>query len=174
MLWEIFVDLLMVSKTHYKQASDFIFPFSFHNYPTFPSHCHTHDNQSHPRLKDLPSRLVPLLLRLLQIAKITRVSLLRSPYVIQHHLASPQPNLEHHKTSPERLQPHATTLTISPARPGLRHSTCLLENSPKSLLLSLRYIWFLSIYVHYCSCLSFTIVLFPVLYLSLYLLCLVI
>ena len=102
--------------------------------------CHARDNQSHPRPKDLPSHLVPLPSRLLQIAEITRASPLCNPYVTLHHLASPQPNLEHHKTSPERIQPHATNLAISPARPGSHRSTRLLENSLKSLLLSLRYI----------------------------------
>ena len=46
--------------------------------------CHAHDNQSHPRPKDSPSRLVPLPSRFLQIAEITRASPLRTPYVIQH------------------------------------------------------------------------------------------
>ena len=63
--------------------------------------CHARDNQSHPRPKDSPSRLVPLPSRLLQIAEITRASPLRTPYVIQHRFASPQPNLEHLKTSPK-------------------------------------------------------------------------
>ena len=82
------------------------------------------------------SRLVPLPSHLLQITEITRVSPLHTPYVIQHQLASPQPNLEHLKTSPERIQPHATNLAVSPAHPGSRRSTRLLKNS----LLSLRYI----------------------------------
>ena len=90
--------------------------------------CHTCDNQSHPRLKDSPSCPAPLPSRLLQIAEITHASLLRTPYVIQHQLASPQPNLEHLKTSPERIQLHTTNLTISPARPGSCRSTRLLEN----------------------------------------------
>ena len=68
--------------------------------------CHAHDNQSHPRPKDSPSHLVPLPSRLLQIAEITCTSPLCNPYVIQHCLASPQPNPEHHKTSPERTQLH--------------------------------------------------------------------
>ena len=63
--------------------------------------CHARDNQSHPRPKISPSCLVPLPSRLLQIAEITRASPLRIPYVIQHRFASPQPNLEHLKTSPE-------------------------------------------------------------------------
>ena len=99
-------------------------------------YCHARDNQSHPRPKNSPSRLVPFPSRLLQIAEITRASPLRTPYVIQHQLASPQPNLEHLKTLPERIQPHATNLAVSPARPGSRRSTRLLKNS----LLSLRYI----------------------------------
>ena len=44
--------------------------------------CHTRDNQSHPRPKISPSRLVPLPSRLLQIAEITRASPLCTPYVI--------------------------------------------------------------------------------------------
>ena len=63
--------------------------------------CHARDNQSHPRPKISPLRLVPLPSRLLQIAEITRASPLRTSYVIQHRFASPQPNLEHLKTSPE-------------------------------------------------------------------------
>ena len=54
---------------------------------------------------------------MLQIAEITHTSPLHTPYVIQHHLASPQPNLEHLKTSPERIQPHTTNLAVSPACP---------------------------------------------------------
>ena len=91
--------------------------------------CHARDNQSHPRPKLSPSRLVPLSLRPLQVAEITHVSLLRNPYVIPHHLASPQPNLEHYETLPEQTQLHASNLAISPARPGLRRSTRLLEIS---------------------------------------------
>ena len=79
------------------------------------AHCHAHDNQLHPRLKNSPLHLVPLPSHLLQITEITLASPLRTPYVIQHHLASPQPNLEHLKTSPKRIQPHATNLAISPA-----------------------------------------------------------
>ena len=88
--------------------------------------CHACDNQSHPRPKDSPSRLVPLPSRLLQIAEITRASPLRNPYVIQHHLTSPQPNPEHHKTLPERTQPHASN---NCACPGL-HS----PHSPPKIL----------------------------------------
>ena len=44
--------------------------------------CHARDNQSHPRPKISPSRLVPLPSRLLQIAEITCTSPLRTPYVI--------------------------------------------------------------------------------------------
>ena len=44
--------------------------------------CHARDNQSHPRPKISPLRLVPLPSRLLQIAEITRASPLRTPYVI--------------------------------------------------------------------------------------------
>ena len=79
--------------------------------------CHAHDNQSHPRPKDLPSCLVPLPSHLLQIAEITRVSPLRNPYIIQHRLASPQPNPEHHKTLPKRTQPH---MSNNRARSGSR------------------------------------------------------
>ena len=98
--------------------------------------CHACDNQSHPRPKNSPSCLVPLPSCWLQIAEITHAPPLRTPYVIQHHLASSQPNLEHLKTSPERIQPHVTNLAVSPARPGSRRSTRLLKNS----LLSLCYI----------------------------------
>ena len=100
------------------------------------STCHARDNQSHPRPKDSPSCLVPPPSRLLQIAEITRTSPLRTSYVIQHRFVSPQPNLEHLKTSPKWIQPHATNLALSPARPGSRRSTRLLKNS----LSSLRYI----------------------------------
>ena len=88
--------------------------------------CHARDNQLHPKPKDLPSHLVPPPSHLLQIAEITRVSPLRNPYVIQHHLASPQPNPEHHKTSPERTQPH---MSNNHACPGL-HS----PHSPSRIL----------------------------------------
>ena len=82
-----------------------------------PWNCHACDNQSHPKPKDSPLRLVPPSLCLLQVAEITRASPLCNPYIIHHHLASPQPNLEHHKTSPERTQPHASN---NCARPGSR------------------------------------------------------
>ena len=130
-------------------------------------HCHARDNQSHPRPKHSPSpsHPAPLPSRLLQIAEITRVSLLRNPYVIQHHLASPQPNLEHLKTLLERIQPHATNLAISPACPGLCRSTRLLENSLYLVPFHLCTLLF-SFSAYHCPV--------PTLYLSLYLLCLVV
>ena len=121
-----------------------------------------------------PLHLVPLPLRLLQIAEITRTSPLRTPYVIQHHLASPQPNLEHLKTSPERIQPHATNLAISPA-----HCRLAPQCSPSGKLAKVPSI-VTSLYLvpfHLCT-LLFSFSAYhcpvPVLYLSLYLLHLVV
>ena len=97
--------------------------------------CHICDNQSHPRAKASPSRLVPLPSRPLQVAEITLVSSLRNPYVIQHHLASPQPNLEHHRPRPnEYSHMQATSLSILLAQAHVRR-THLLEILAKSFFI---------------------------------------
>ena len=99
--------------------------------------CHACDNQSHPRPKDLPSHLVPLSSCLLQVAEITCTSPLHNSYVIQHHLASPQLNLEHHRPHPnEYSHTRATTVLAQAHVPRTR----LLGFSLKSLLLLHRYI----------------------------------
>ena len=87
--------------------------------------CHARDNQSHPRPKFLPSRLVPP----------PRVHY-RSPRSLARHYYAT--HMSYHTTSrphnptPQdlaRTQPHASNLAISPARPGSRRSTRLLEIS---------------------------------------------
>ena len=119
--------------------------------------CHAHDNQLHPRLKDSPSRLVPLPSHLLQIAEITHASPLRNPYVIQHRLASPQPNPEHHKTSPERTQPHASNNRARPGSCSPHSPSRILAKVPCCITIFSP----LSIYVYCCSRLGFTIIPFP-------------
>ena len=88
--------------------------------------CHAHDNQSHPRPKFSPSRLVPP----------PRVHY-RSPRSLARHYYATHTSYHttsrpHNPTSqdPARTQPHASNLAISPARPGSRRSAHLLETSP--------------------------------------------
>ena len=137
-------------------------------------YCHAHDNQSHPRPKASPSCLVPLSSHPLQVAEITLMSSLHNPYVIQHYLASPQPNLEHHRPC-LNVYSHtqATSLSILLAQAHICH-TRLLEILAKSFVIvaSLYLVFFYlctSLFLprlYHCPV--------PTLYLSLYLLHLVV
>ena len=137
--------------------------------------CHAHDNQSHPRVKASPSRLVPLPSHPLQVAEITLTSSLRNPYITHHHLTSPQPNLEHHRPCPNEYScmQVATSLSILLAQARVRH-THLLEILAKSFLIVT------SLYLapfHLCTPLFLPRLYrcpVPILPFSLYLLCLVV
>ena len=95
------------------------------SYLAFAFNCHARDNQSHPRPKFSPLRLVPP----------PRVHY-RSPRSLARHYHATHTSYHttsrpHNPTSQDlaRTQPHASNLAISPAHPDSRRSTRLLEIS---------------------------------------------